>query len=161
MSVLWRRLVLRGRDWLAGGVGIGMASMLAGAPLIIAHFNLFSAGSMFANLIVVPISFPVMVLGFTSVALGVCGLESVVAPINWLAGWNLQFLAWVTQGFANIPGMSWTLEYRAAWIGPVSALVFFVVFLAFPFSKTGKGWWFFIPPLLLAFSLLIGARGVP
>ena len=156
---LWRRFVLRVRDWLASGVGIGAASMLAGSPLIITHFNLFSAGSMFANLIVVPIAFPVMVLGFASVALGVCGLEAVVAPVNWLAGWNLWFLERVTRLFAAIPGMSYTLEYRAAWVGPLTALVLFVVFLALPFSKRSHGWLFFIPPVLLALSLLAGAKG--
>jgi competence protein ComEC len=156
----WQRLALRAKDWLTGSLGIGAAASLAGAPLVVSHFNLFSAGALAANLVVVPLCFPVMWLGFASIMLGVAGLGALAVPLNWLASWNLWLLGAVVRGFSRLPGMAWTLEYRAPWLGGATALLMLGLFLALPFGgeRRGRARLFLIPPLLLLLSLAFGTR---
>ncbi|MDR2863503.1 MAG: ComEC/Rec2 family competence protein [Puniceicoccales bacterium] len=157
----WRqRVAERALDWLTGSLGIGAASMLAGAPLVVTHFNLFSAGSLLANLGVVPLAFPVMVIGFAVMAPGLAGLDALVAPLNWLAGWNLLLLGALTKLFSNLPGMAWTLEYRAEWIGQVTTLILLGVWLALPFgaAKRHRGLLFLVPPAVVFLSFALGTR---
>jgi competence protein ComEC len=158
----WRQAALRGWGSLLDSAGIGAAATVAGAPLVVSHFSLFSAGSLLANLVVVPLSFPVMCVGFFSLALGVSGLGVLAVPLNWIAGINLALLGAVVRFFSGLPGMAWALEYRVAWAGPVTALVLLGVFLAVPFGEVAddgriRGWLFWVPPVIVAFSFLLAA----
>ncbi|MDR0535876.1 MAG: ComEC/Rec2 family competence protein [Puniceicoccales bacterium] len=153
-----RRAVLGFLAWLAGGIGVGAASMLAGAPLILHHFGLFSAGSILANLVVVPLAFPVMVLGFSAVALGVCGLGALAAPLNWLAGQDLALLARIVSWLSRMPGMSWEMEYTLSWVGPATTVVLLFAVLLLPLSARPPIWALLVPPALFAFLLPLFAR---
>ncbi|MDR1497185.1 MAG: ComEC/Rec2 family competence protein [Puniceicoccales bacterium] len=156
----WRRIVFRAKDWLTGSFGIGVAASLAGAPLVVSNFGVFSAGSLLANLVVVPLCFPVMWLGFTSIILGVLGLGSLALPFNWLASWNLWFLGAVVRSFSRIPGMALSIEYRAPWIGGVTTLLMLTLFLVLPFGdkRRRKSWFFLLPPALLFLSFILGTK---
>ena len=154
-----RRVVASGYVRLTGSAGISVAAMLASAPLIVAYFNLFSAGSLLANLIVVPLAFPVMVLGFASMVLGAVGLGALAVPLNWAAGVELWVVDTLARQFSALPGMAWELGYRGAGWGPAVTLVLLGVMLVLPVASDGQrcGWgYFFVPPAVLLFSFLLG-----
>ncbi|MDR2513454.1 MAG: ComEC/Rec2 family competence protein [Puniceicoccales bacterium] len=155
----WRhRLALRAKNWLVGSLCISTAATLASAPLVITHFKLFSAGSLLANLLVIPLAFPVMLLGVVSMAMGLCGLDALSMAANWLAGWDLQLLELLVRTASGLPGMAWELEYRAPWFGRVSVLLLLGSLLLLSLGKNSRGWHFFIPPGILALSLLLGTH---
>ncbi|MDR2429742.1 MAG: ComEC/Rec2 family competence protein [Puniceicoccales bacterium] len=155
----WRRVVGSGYAWLTGSAGISFAAMLASGPLIVAYFNLFSAGSLVANLVVVPLAFPVIVLGFASMVLGMLGLGALAVPLNGVSGAVLRVLDGLARWLSDVPGVAWELGYREAGWGPAVALVSLGVMLVLPVASDGRrcAWgYFLVPPLVLLLSFLLG-----
>jgi competence protein ComEC len=150
----WQRFLLWAQKWFVGSASISAAATLASAPLIVANFHLFSAGSLLANLVIVPMAFPVMLLGFAALALGLVGAGALAVPLNWLAGVNLVALGGVARFASELPGMAFVFAYRVPWAGSAMTLLLLAVFLCVPFGGEGRwrGWLFLLPPALVLAS---------
>jgi competence protein ComEC len=148
-----RRILLRLKYWFCTGLGIGIASSLASAPLIVGHFGLFSAGAVAVNLVAVPLATPIIFAGFLSLIFGTIGCGFLSTPLNWFSGKILNLLSWMANSASSIPGMAWVMEYKAEWIAPFVMFTFLGCLLVIPMRRA---WHFLIPPALVFLSFLLG-----
>jgi competence protein ComEC len=153
---VWQRFLLWLQKWFVASFAVSASATLTSAPLIVAHFGLFSAGSLLANLVIVPLAFPVIALGFLSLALGVFGAGALAVPLNALAGVNLVVLGAIAHFVSALPGVAWEFSYRAAWLGSAAALALAAMFLLLPFgaARRGSGWLFWVPPAFVLLTFL-------
>src|SRR5438094_1728406 len=104
-----RRWMHAGFDWLCRGSSVSLAAWAGSLPLVLWYFHLVTPISLFANLVVVPIAFFVIVFAL---------LSFVSAPLlPWLtvifnnANWALATLViGVVHLFAQIPGGHFYVE---------------------------------------------------
>lgn len=106
--------------WLAAALAISCAASLATAPLSLAHFGQTSAVAVIANLFVVPVTGPVMVLGLASISAGVLW-EPAGALLNIASVVLLSWAAMVARFFAAAPVL--TTAHLAAAGAAVAALI--------------------------------------
>ena len=58
----WQRWSWRGKQWLAGSLGVSLSAGIGSAPLTIHHFGLFAPISVVASLVMVPAVFVVLLV---------------------------------------------------------------------------------------------------
>ena len=128
-------LALRGwwrlRRFLLGGLCLSVAATTAGAPLTLGTFGSASAGGIFVNLFLVPLSELPLILGMVSTALSPWdALRPAAEWINGLAALGLRAMAGFAELCAQAPGMNFTMELSRPWLGPAGAALLAAVFLA-------------------------------
>lgn len=154
----WQRVLIAGQRWLVDSLCIGLAATLASSPLIVEHFELFSVGSLAVNLLAVPLSTPVMLLGFASLAGGVLGLAGWLGWANWLAGQILAIMLLVIEHSAEWPGMALTLSYRVAGIGNLLVFVLLAWGMWQLSQNKERGLFFLVPPGVILVSFMLSCH---
>lgn len=104
---MFRRTVLRARRPVFAAVATSWAATLAGAPLVAALFGNASPVGLVANLAMVPLSGPPVILGFIAGGLGMAGIPELAAPFNKAGAFFMELLARGAHLAACVPGGSW------------------------------------------------------
>ncbi len=153
------KTVDRAGRWLLGSVCAGWVAFLASTPAGIGYFQLFSPGSLVANLIIVPLSSLAIVSGVLSLLVGLAGLSSLSALFNSSAAMTLIGVNWLAQHGTQLPGVFFGAHFRQAWFAPVAI----IAMTACLFAGLAGGWsrrfGSFWPPLvLLTLILFFGVK---
>ena len=118
--------------WLAELLGISIAAGLCTAPVLAWHFGQLSLVGLALNLLAVPLSAPILVLGLLGVA--VSPVSTVLAEaLAALAGLGAQLMIWVAGVGASLPGATATVS--RAWVGPLVALAALPVVVAWCLAR--------------------------
>ena len=148
----------RGRKALGMLAGCWTA-FLASTPSGIGYFQLFSPGSLPANLLIIPLSTVVIYAGFASLLAGLVGLTPVSVICNVLAAQIMDLMDWLLQHGTALPAMWFTASYRTAWLAPVSMVLMTVVFLAGAAARWSPRYGGFWPPaVVLALLIIFGVK---
>lgn len=106
---LWRQRldpIVRG---LLGGLNVSLASILGSLPVIAQYFNLISFSSLFANLIIVPLSGIALALSTGSLVLSwLPFLPEALNFVSWKTMWLMVAIC------RNLESFKWTYEYVQA-----------------------------------------------
>ena len=81
---------------------ISLAAQIATAPIIAASFGMVSVIGVFTNLIAVPLSGPILTLGFLGAFTGNV-VPTLAYPPNAANGFLVTVLEWVAQGASTLP----------------------------------------------------------
>lgn len=110
------RLRSAARRSFTAGLCVSLSASVAGAPLTLACFGSASWGGVFANLVLVPLSAPPLLLGMVSAACS--AWEPLIALAAWLNGlaaaW-LRLMGLLAEAMAAVPGLTVRLEDLPGW----------------------------------------------
>lgn len=154
----WQRVVRHGWLWITASVPVSLAAFLASIPWIAHYFGIFSTGSLFLNLLLVPISGLLIISAMGSVLAGVMFGSWGAMLFNrsgWVLAWSMNR---VTDLADSIPGFHLSVIERFTWLGPLFGMLLLAVVLTGPHAL-GKRWqnlWWWLPPLLVAMYGLLG-----
>ncbi|MDI1320448.1 MAG: ComEC/Rec2 family competence protein [bacterium] len=155
----WHHTVDWGGRWLVGSLAVSWAAFLASAPAGIGYFQLFSPGSLVANLGIIPLSSLAIVAGFLSLLTGLVGLAALSVVFNSAAALTLIVMDWLAQHGTGLPGVYYPAHFTHAWMAPVSLVLMTAVLLA-----GGSGHWarrrggYWPPVAVLAVILILGVK---
>lgn len=110
-------------------LGMCLAAQLGVVPLLSYHFGQLSAISLLANVLVVPATYPVLILGMISPVFSVVSTE-LVRTLSWLAGCFLFYIIAITRLLSSVPFASFSLSSPSLFF-----IVFYYLVLALVF------WW--------------------
>ncbi|MSU46183.1 MAG: hypothetical protein EXS42_03435 [Lacunisphaera sp.] len=158
----WRRqhkaINWRGRK-LLGAAAACWAAFLASAPSGIGYFQVFSPGSLLANLVIIPLSSLALVAGFISLLTGIAGLFPLSVLFNSAAAVTILVMDCLLRRCMELPGGWFKAHFTADWLAPVSLLVMTAVMSAGRaggWSRRYGGYW---PPVLaLALIVILGVK---
>lgn len=160
--VNWRRhhrLIDWGGRHALGTLAGCWTAFLASTPSGIGYFQLFSPGSLPANLVVIPMSTGVIYAGFVSLLAGLVGLTPVSAACNLVAAQLMDVMDWVLQRGTALPATWFTTSYRADWLAPASLGLMTTLFLAGSAVRWSPRYGGFWPPaILLALLMTFGVK---
>jgi competence protein ComEC len=160
--VSWRwyhRKIETGGRWVLNTFAVCWTAFLASTPSGIGYFELFTPGSLLANLIVVPLSLVTMWAGFVSMVAGLPGLLPVSAMANLVAALTIVIMDWVLRHGTGVPGMWFDAQYRAGWLAPFSLLLMTAVFLAGAAGRWAPRYGGFWPPVaVIAVLVILGVK---
>ena len=147
-----------GRQLIGAGAAC-WAAFLASAPAGIGYFQVFSPGSLLANLIIIPLSSLAIVAGFISLLAGLVGLFPLSVLFNSAAAVTILVMDWLLQHGMELPGVWFKAHYTADWLAPASLGFMTAVMLAGRaggWSRRFGGYW---PPVLaLALLVIFGVK---
>lgn len=155
--VSWRwhhRVIEQSGRWVLNSLAVCWTAFLASTPSGIGYFELFTPGSLLANLVVVPLSFVTLWAGFVSMVAGLAGLLPVSALGNLVAALTIVIMDWLLRHGTAVPGMWFNAHYRADWLAPVSLVLLTTVFLAGAAGRWSPRYGGFWPPVV-AITLLV------
>ncbi len=147
-----------GRYLLGAGAACWTA-FLASTPSGIGYFQMFSPGSLLANLLIIPLSSLALVGGFLSLLCGLAGLLSLSALFNAAAAITIIVMDWLVQHGAALPGVYFPARFPQTWMAP-AALVgitsLMLAGLAGGWSRRFGGYW---PPVLgVVIIIILGVK---
>ncbi|MGI9050519.1 MAG: ComEC/Rec2 family competence protein [Rubrobacteraceae bacterium] len=96
------RLLDKPPEALSNLLSISLAAQIATAPIIAASFGTVSVVGVFTNLIAVPLSGPILTLGFLGALTGNVA-SSLAYPLNAVNGFLVTILEWVAQAASTLP----------------------------------------------------------
>jgi competence protein ComEC len=137
----------------------GWTAFLASAPAGIGFFNLFSPGSLVANLVIVPLSSVVIYTGFLSLVAGLVGLTPLSALLNYAAAAIIVVTDRLLQQGVALPGVFFAAQFRAAWLAPASLALMTATMLAGAAARWSRwvgGYW--LPVIVLLLLVLFGVK---
>ncbi len=141
---------LRGRFnyWAGGGMSVALLAWLSTAPLSAYYFNIFTPFNVLLNILLIPIIWLVLVLGFLFLLAAGCSfwLASMLSlPIAGL----LKLLHGVVQGAARIPGVGIYVMSPT----PLMIVAAYLIFLGVTFRRRLK-----LPARRLVLCALLAAN---
>jgi competence protein ComEC len=146
-------------DWSGGKLVFALAgcwtAFLSSTPPGIGYFELFSPGSLAANLVIIPLSIAVIWAGFVSLLAGLVGLLPVSALINTLAALTVQVMDWLLRQGTGLPGMWFNARFRADWLAPASLVLMTAVLLAGAAGRWAPRYGGYWPPVVTLVLLLL------
>jgi competence protein ComEC len=158
----WRwhhyRVERSGRKVIAS-FAICWTAFLASVPSGIGYFELFTPGSLVANLIIIPLCFLIMWAGFISLIAGLAWLWPVSAAANLIAALLVAVMDWLLRHGTALPAAWFPARYRAEWLAPASMVFMTAVFLVGAASRWSPrlgGYW--LPVVALGLLLLFGVK---
>lgn len=155
----WHRQVDKRGRMLLLNLAACWTAFLASTPSGIGYFELFSPGSLPANLAIIPLCFVIMCAGFISLVAGLVGLLPVSAACNTIAALLVTAMDWLLRHGTTLPASWFTAQYRAEWLAPGSLVFMTAVFLACAAGRWSPrlgGYW---PPVVaLALLLIFGVK---
>jgi competence protein ComEC len=147
---------------LLGAFGFGAAAAAVSAITGVEYFGRFAPGGLLANLLLMPLATLVIIAGCAAIVSGLLHVAAATLLFNSAARLLLQAIVAALQTIVQLPGASWTLHYRAAWIGPFALALLLATCLwgyAHCWRSASGGW---TPPFLVATgALLLGGRCGP
>ncbi|MFZ9202119.1 MAG: ComEC/Rec2 family competence protein [Opitutales bacterium] len=149
------------RAWLRArlleGFAISLAASTAATAITLGTFGTLCPGGVLANLLLVPLSGPPVVLGMASITLGLFGwLDPLRQGVNTLAAGWLHGMAQVAEWLACIPGMTLPAYWREPLVGTVTTSAVLLTMLLQP-QKPAGGRLLAVPLLVLLAGLVLGA----
>ncbi len=148
-------------SWRAtlAALSLGIAASLVSALAGVMFFELFTPGSLVANLWLIPASTAVILTGFLSLLCGLAGFTFGSEIANHAAVLLLWIIDQGVRLFAVIPGAWFDATFRIAWLGPAS----FALLLATMAAGYAHGWrhWargFWPPVAFVTLTLLLAVR---
>lgn len=158
----WRwhhRTIAEGGRWFLGAAAGCWTAFLASAPSGIGYFQVFSPGSLLANLLIIPLSTLAIGAGFVSLLAGLVGLLPVSGLGNAVAALTIHLMDWLLLHGIELPGVYFRAHFRADWLAPVALGLTTAVLLAGAagrWSRRFGGYW---PPVVaLALLLILGVK---
>ncbi len=144
---------------LLGAFGFGAAAAAVSAVTGVEYFGRFAPSGLLANLLLMPLATLVIIAGCAAIASGLLHFAAASLVFNSAARLLLQTIVAVLQAIVQLPGASWTVHYRAAWIGPFAlCLLLATCFWGYAHRwHPAKGGWP-LPFLVAAGALLLGGR---
>ena len=145
--------------WLLGGAAGCWTAFLASTPSGIGYFEVFSPGSLLANLLIIPLSSVVMGAGFVSLLAGLAGLRVVSGLGNAGAALTIRLMDWLLLHGIELPGAYFPAHFRADWLAPAALVLMTAVLLAGAagrWSQRYGGYW--PPAAALALLLILGVK---
>lgn len=113
---------------LLDSFAISLSAFLISQPIALFYFGIFSPISVFLNVFLVLLAFPVILLGMMTLCLGLVLPAIVLLPLQWIAGGILEFMAALIQAALRLPGSSMVLPGSH----PLTASLGVTVLLAIP-----------------------------
>ena len=149
-------------DWLRArtseGLCISAAATTSGTAISLGAFGSLCPGGVLANLVLVPLSGPPVVLGMASIALLPFGwADGIRHLVNSVAATWLHAMAWLAEPLARVPGMSMAAHWRDPRLGAATACAVLLTLLLQPREPPG-GRLLLRPALVLLAGLLLGAN---
>lgn len=169
----WKPFVLRPRpewrwwhdfsDWAGRKAITGLAgcwaAFLASTPSGIGFFGIFSPGSLWANLLILPLSSLAIVAGFLSLLTGLPGLLSLSALFNSAAALIIIASDWLLRHGTVLPGVYFPAAFRTDWLASAGMALMTAVMLAGAAGRWARRYGGFWPPVvLLALLLILGVK---
>ncbi|MBA3848862.1 MAG: hypothetical protein C0502_02555 [Opitutus sp.] len=148
-----------GRNILAAAA-VTWTATLASVPSSIGNFGLFSPGALLANLVVVPLASLVIVAGFVALLAGLAGFGLPAVLMNHAAGLVIVAMDWLVQRGTDLPGMYYSAEFRAPWMGAAALVAVLGAMLLAAHPRTGRHAGYWLPPGVLAAALIFGVKFV-
>ncbi len=100
--------------WVVSSVVVSIVSWVVSTPLIAWYFGLISPVALVSNLVIVPMAFGVVVLGFSALLLG--SVWGVLAGfVNLLNLWLIDWMLALTHWFLTLPGAVISVEQFPLW----------------------------------------------
>ena len=132
----WRERLWRS---VLAATAIGVAASLVSTVTGVLFFNLFTPGSLVANLWLIPASMMVILTGLVSLLCGLAGFTAGSALANHAAVLVLWAMQHGLGAFTAAPGTWMAASFRAPWIGG-AALAAVVAALVAGYGKGWRGW---------------------
>ena len=98
----FRQNILNG---ISGLFAISLSAWLMSAPLSLAYFNIYAPGGILANLLLVPLISVAIVVGFSSLLLGVVGLGGFCFLFNHASWLLIGWIETILEGMRMLPGL--------------------------------------------------------
>ncbi len=155
----WHRAIAGAGRKLIAMLATGWTAFLASAPAGIGFFNLFSPGSLLANLVIVPLSSLVIYTGFLSLVAGLVGLTPFSALLNSCAAAIIVVTDRLLQQGVVLPGVFFAAQFRAPWLAPASLALMTATMLAGAAARWSRrvgGYW--LPVVVLLLLLILGVK---
>ncbi len=160
MTWTWRhKVAATTHRWFLATSAVGVATALPSAITGVIFFNLFTPGSVVANLVLIPVSSMVILAGFYSLLLGLVGLGAISVVFNHAGALVLLAMERSIAFFLRVPGVFWEARFREAWIGNavLAATLLAIVFgYSRGWSRHAGGYW--MPFVLTALVIACGVR---
>jgi len=149
-----------GRHMLSA-VALGLAATLVSMPATLSFFSLMTPGAFFANLLLIPLSTPVLFAGVCSMIAGGAGLGAVAGLFNHAGALVLKLMAWLVERVVEVPGVSWPATYTQPWLSPF-LLAGMPALLALGYAAGWPRRWggYWVPYAMLGLVLVLGVRAV-
>jgi competence protein ComEC len=161
-KVSWRRhhhAIDAGGRWLVGSAAACWVAFLASTPAGIGYFQVFSPGSLVANLLIIPVSSLALVAGFLSLLTGLVGLLSLSALFNSAAAVTLIAMDWLVRRGTELPGVYFPAHFTHAWMAPAAVgLLLAVMFASLSGRWKGRYGGFWPPVLTLVLIVVFGVK---
>jgi competence protein ComEC len=145
--------------WLIAGCAGSWVAFLASAASGIGYFQLFSPGSLVANLVIIPLSTFAIYSGFLSLLCGLVGLSFLSVIFNWFAALLIRLMDWLVQHGTDLPATYFPAHFAQTWMAPASIIAMTAVMLAGVaghWSRRYGGYW--PPVVLLGLILIFGVK---
>ncbi len=151
----WHRFTNWSGRKLVGACAACWVAFLASAPSGIGYFQLFSPGSLVANLVIIPLSSLAMIAGFLSLLAGLTGLAALSVTFNSAAALTLLVMDWLARHGTGLPGIWFPAHFTRAWMAPAAIGLMTAVMLAGVSGRWAKRFGGFWPPAAVLALILI------
>ncbi|MDI6733302.1 MAG: DNA internalization-related competence protein ComEC/Rec2 [Planctomycetota bacterium] len=118
------RIIIFLRDYLYNGVAVSLSVTLGIFLIVFSYFNIISPISILANLVLTPLIFIIMLVGFINLVFISAGVYSLFIPL--LSG-IIHCLFWLAKLFSHLPFAYFYLQYAPA----VFIWLFYAVFFLY------------------------------
>ncbi len=153
--VAWRKAATLSARWFANGLGISISATLAGAPLTVDAFGVFSPGGIFLNVFLV-----LMAMG--AIWLGVIGLPFSAWGIDFIheaAWWVVSCMDGLVAVGIFVPGLFFHASCPVSWLPEFTVSAYLAIcLLSARRFRNGHGARLFPAPLVLVFFIAFGCR---
>jgi competence protein ComEC len=157
----WRHGAYGFVQWSLGLIALGLASTLVSLPATLGFFNLLTPGAFFTNLLLIPLSTPVLFAGVCAIITGGVGLAPLAMLFNHAAALLLAVMAWLVERVVEVPGVAWPAGYTQPWLG-AAVMAGMPALLALGYVRGWRrrdgGYW--LPYAVLGLVLVLGVRSV-
>lgn len=158
----WRwphRATESGGRWFLGAAAGCWTAFLASAPSGIGYFQVFSPGSLIANLLIIPLSFVAINAGFVSLLAGLLGVLPASGLCNAVAALTIRLMDWLLLHGIELPGVYFPAHFRAGWLTPASLVLMTAVLLAGAAGRWAPRYGGYWPPAgALVLLLILGVK---
>ena len=155
----WQRWTDQGGRKLLGAFAASWVAFLASTPSSIGYFQLFSPGSLVANLLIIPLSSLALAAGFASLLAGLTGLLSLSLLFNRAGALLILAMDWLVIHGTALPGAYFPAHFRHEWLAPASLGMLLALMLygrSVRWTPKRGGYW--LPVVFVALLLVFGMK---